>query len=172
MNNQIQIFESKDFDNVRAMEIDGQAWFVGKDICNIFGDKNHNRSLSRIDEEDKITHEIIDIMGRKQRIIMVNESGLYSLLFNMQPQKTNNGGGLDAYPIEVHERMKRLHQFKRWVTSEVLPSIRKHGSYITSSTLDEFIANPDMAIELLTSMKKEYDAKTTVNIYENREVII
>lgn len=67
--------------------------------------------------------------GGIQKMTIINESGLYSLLFAMQPQKTNNNGVTDAYPIEVQERINKLRKFKRWVTSEVLPSIRKHGYY-------------------------------------------
>lgn len=95
----------------------------------MFGDKNHNRSLGRVDAEDKRVVPITDSMGRTQQITIINESGLYALLFAMQPQKANNGGVSDAYPIEIQERIDRLRKFKRWVTAEVLPSIRKTGGY-------------------------------------------
>lgn len=114
---------------IRTLEIDGEAWFVGRDICSAFRDTNSSRSIGRIDEEDKRTIEITDRMGRKQNVIFVNESGMYALLFAMQPQKANNDGVSDAYPIEVQERIDRLHDFKHWVTHEVLPSIRRNGSY-------------------------------------------
>lgn len=122
----IQIFENGDFGTVRSMMINEEPWFVGKDVCAAFGDTNHNRSLSRVDEEDKLEHQIVDAMGRPQRVIMINESGLYSLLFTMQPQKANKDGVSDAYPIE---RLQRLKAFKRWITAEVLPALRKYGSY-------------------------------------------
>ena len=114
---------------IRTLEIDGEAWFVGRDICSAFRDTNSSRSIGRIDEEDKRTIEITDRMGRKQNAIFVNESGMYALLFAMQPQKSNNDGVSDAYPIEVQERIDRLRDFKRLVTHEVLPSIRRNGSY-------------------------------------------
>lgn len=126
---EIKTFTSNEFNNIRIIEQNGEPWFSGKDVCNCFGDKNHNRSLSRIDEEDKTSFQILDSMRRKQTSIFVNESGLYSLLFSMQPQKANNNGISDAYPIEVQERINKLHRFKHWVTSEVLPSIRKTGQY-------------------------------------------
>ena len=126
------VFENEDFGSVRSMIIDKEPWFVGKDVCLMFGDKNHNRSLSRIDEIDRNIIEIIDSRKRKQNAIIINESGLYSLLFTMQPQKAHNYGVSDEYPIEVQERIDKLHKFKHWITSEVIPSIRKTGSYSIS----------------------------------------
>ena len=127
--NKIQIFESTDFGTVRTVLIDKEPYFVGKDVCEAFDDKNHNRSLGRIDEEDKRRKQITDVLGRKQEAVLINESGLYALLFAMQPQKANHDGVSDAYLIEVQERIRKLRRFKRWVTSEVLPAIRKTGSY-------------------------------------------
>ena len=127
--NKLQIFESTDFGTVRTVLIDKEPYFVGKDVCEAFDDKNHNRSLGRIDEEDKRREQITDVLGRKQEAVLINESGLYALLFAMQPQKENHDGVSDAYPIEVQERIEKLRRFKRWVTSEVLPAIRKTGSY-------------------------------------------
>lgn len=127
--NKLQIFESTDFGTVRTVLIEKEPYFVGKDVCEAFDDKNHNRSLGRIDEEDKRREQITDVLGRKQEAVLINESGLYALLFAMQPQKANHDGVSDAYPIEVQERIRKLRRFKRWVTSEVLPAIRKTGSY-------------------------------------------
>lgn len=148
---EIEIFKNEEFGEVRTILIDDEPWFVGKDICQIFGDKNHNRSIGRVDEVDKRENELIDSIGRKQKAIFVNESGLYSLLFSMQPQKANTGGVSDAYPIELNERIEKLHRFKHWVTHDVLPSIRKHGLY----AMDELIANPDLAINALLALKEE-----------------
>ena len=119
-----------EFGELRTVEIDGEPWFVGKDVCIIFNDTNHNRSLGRIDSEDKKILPLKDSLGRTQKATFINESGLYALLFAMQPQKANNDGVSDAYPIEVQTRIQKLHDFKHWVTSEVLPSIRKNGAYI------------------------------------------
>lgn len=152
--NELKIFSNEEFGTIRTMMVDNQPYFVGKDICQAFGDKNHNRSLGRVDDEDKKEHEIIDSLGRKQKAVFVNESGMYSLLFSMQPQKANNNGVSYAYPIEVKNRIDKLHKFKRWVTSEVLPSIRKHGAYITPSTVEEMLENPDTMIQLLMELKK------------------
>lgn len=130
MDNNLQIFSNEEFGYIRTIEIDGEPWMVGKDICQIFGDKNHNRSLSRIDYEDKREEELTDSLGRKQKAIFINESGLYALLFSMQPQRAHNDGVSNEYPTETQERIEKLHRFKHWVTSEVLPAIRKTGRYI------------------------------------------
>ena len=158
--NELQIFKNEEFGEIRTTEINGEFWFVGKDVCNVFADTNHNRSLSRIDEEDKQQTEMIDSMGRNQKITIINESGLYSLLFQMQPQKAHNNGVSDEYPIEIQERINKLKKFKRWVTSEVLPSIRKNGLYATDQLLD----NPDFAIEILQKLKQEREEKQQLQI--------
>lgn len=149
--NEIKVFDNAEFGEVRTVVVDGEPWFVGKDICLNFGDTNHNRTLSRVEDEDKMTLPITDAIGRKQNAIFVNESGLYSILFAMQPQKANNNGVSDAYPIEVQERISKIKRFKHWVTSEVLPSIRKHGMY----AVDDLIANPELAIKAFTALKEE-----------------
>lgn len=137
--NTLNIWEKGEFSKVRIFDIDGEAWFVGKDICEYFNDKNHNRTLSRVDDCDKQTIELKDRMGRNQKAIAVNESGMYSILFGMQPQKANNGGDSNAYPIEVQERIEKLARFKHWVTSEVLPSIRRTGSYQKPMTPEQMM---------------------------------
>lgn len=151
----VKVFNNKEFGSVRTLDVNGEPYFVGKDICQVFGDKNHNRSIGRLDDEDKSTTEILDSMGRKQTALVVNESGLYSLLFSMQPQKANSDGVTNAYPTEVTERIERLHKFKRWVTNEVLPSIRKHGAYMNDDTLEQALTNPDFLIKLATELKAE-----------------
>ena len=120
----IKLFNNPEFGTVRIIYVDDTPYFIGKDVCQLFGDTNHIRSLSRIADEDKTLVTIKDSMNRDQNVTAVNESGLYALLFAMQPQKANKGGVSDAYPIEIQERMDKLKKFKRWVTSEVLPSIR------------------------------------------------
>lgn len=147
----LNVLSGGEFSCIRVFKINEEAWFIGKDICKFFGDTNHNRTISRVDDCDKQYIEIEDSMGRKQNAIAVNESGMYSILFSMQPQKANNGGGTDAYPIEIQQRIEKLKRFKHWVTSEVLPSIRKHGVY----AVDELLSNPDMAIKAFTALKEE-----------------
>lgn len=159
MMNVLNICQNGEFSKVRIFEIENEVWFIGKDICNYFGDTNHNRTLARVDATDKRYIEIEDALGRKQKAIAVNESGMYSILFTMQPQKANNDGVADAYPIEVQERIDKLKRFKHWVTSEVLPSIRKHGAYMTENTLEQALTNPDFLIQLATKLKEEQEAR-------------
>ena len=157
--NVLNICQNGEFSKVRIFEIENEVWFIGKDICNYFGDTNHNRTLARVDATDKRYIEIEDALGRKQKVIAVNESGMYSILFTMQPQKANNDGVQDAYPIEVQERINKLRRFKRWVTSEVLPSIRKHGTYMTQEFIQKTLDNPDYLIAIATKLKEEREAR-------------
>lgn len=129
--NSIEVFENPIFGQIRMVMVDDEPWFVGKDICEVFGDTNYRRSLSNIDDSDKGVSQI-DTPGGKQRMTVVNESGLYSLLFQMQPQKAK---GVSQNDSLINERKEKLHKFKRWVTSEVLPTIRKTGGYVNNDEL-------------------------------------
>ncbi len=157
--NKIILFKNEEFGEVRTLNINGEPWFVGKDVCNLFGDKNHIRSLGRVDEFDKQKIELIDSMNRKQSATVINESGLYALLFAMQPQKAHNDGVSDEYPIEIQQRIDRLHKFKRWVTAEILPSLRKHGAYFTAETLHKTMSDPRELAKLLNTLADEQDKR-------------
>ena len=159
---QVQMFENSAFGTLRTMMIDDEPWFIGKDICEIFGDKNSSRSIGRVDDMDKRLLPIIDSLGRKQNAIFVNESGLYSLLFAMQPQKAHHNGVSDEYPIEVQERIEKLHLFKHWVTSKVLPSIRKTGGYVIEGREQEFINSN------ATIYKELQELRLTVTALQNQ----
>jgi len=139
---------------VRTIQKDGEPWFAGKDVCAVFGDTNHNRSLSRVFKEDKAAFTV-ETAGGRQSIIFVSETGLYDLLFSMQPQRANHEGVRNAYPLEIQKRIEKLTAFRRWVTHEVLPLIRKHGAYMTQVTIDKVLADPDFGIRLLTRLKEE-----------------
>lgn len=145
----------KEFEKVRTFDVNGELWFVGKDICALFGYKNHKRSLGRIDDEDKKKVELIDSLNRKQIATAINESGLYSLLFAMQPQKAHNGRVSDEYPIEIRHRIEKIRKFKHWVTSEVLPSIRKHGAFFTTETLNNSLNDLRELARLLNILADE-----------------
>ena len=130
--NELKIFENPDFGKVRTMEINGEPYFVGKDVAEILGYSKPLDALARhIDEYDSVKHGLIDSMGRTQATIFINESGLYSLILS--------------------SKLPKAKEFKRWVTSEVLPSIRKHGLYAT----EELISNPDIAIAAFQALKEE-----------------
>ncbi len=159
--NELQIFNF-DGNEVRTLTIDNEPYFIGKDVCKAFGDSNHNRSIGRVDDIDKRVEEITDSMGRKQKALFVNESGLYSLLFAMQPQKAHHDGVSDEYPIEIQERIDKLHRFKRWVTAEVLPAIRKHGAYLTDKKAYEITHNPNSLADLLIRIDKLHRFKRWV----------
>ena len=139
---------------VRTIQKECEPWFAGKDVCAVFGDSNHNRSLSRVFGEDKTIIEV-DTPAGIRNVTFINETGLYDLLFSMQPQKANHAGVQDAYPKEIRLRMEQLQRFRRWVTHEVLPSIRKHGAFMTQVTIDKVLADPDFGIRLLTQLKAE-----------------
>lgn len=145
--NELQIFSNEQFGDVRVVERNGEPWFVGKDVCFAFGDTNYRRSLARLDSDEKGVSQI-DTLGGSQEMTVINESGLYSLLFYMQPQKAK---GVSQNDLDVEERINKLKKFKRWVTSEVLPSIRKHGLY----AVDEVLADPDILISALLELKEE-----------------
>lgn len=128
---ELQIYKNAEFGSVRTTTIGGQPYFVGKDVAGILGYSNSRKALiDHVDEEDKGVTKC-DTLGGKQDLIIINESGLYSLILS--------------------SKMPNAKKFKRWVTSEVLPAIRKHGLYAT----DELIANPDLAIAAFTALKEE-----------------
>jgi hypothetical protein len=109
MMNELQIFKSDEFGEVRTLNIDGEPWFVGKDVASILGYTNPQKAIrDHVDEEDKGVNEM-DTPGGIQNPIIINESGLYSLILS--------------------SKLPQAKAFKRWVTSEVLPAIRKQGSY-------------------------------------------
>ena len=126
VNNTLQVFTNEELNaNIRVVEIDGQPFFVAKDVCESFGDTNYRRSVARLDDDEKSISSI-DTLGGKQQMSVVNEAGLYTLLFYMQPQKAK---GVSQNDTLIDERIAKLKQFKRWITHDVLPSIRKHGKY-------------------------------------------
>lgn len=150
--NELQIFQYKN-NEIRTTEQDGEIWFVLKDVCELFGETNYRRVASRLDDDEKGVSQIAT-HGGKQNMIIINESGLYSALFAMQPEKAR---GVDNEYIET--RKKQLKQFKRWVTSEVIPSIRKHGAYMTDDTIEQILSDPDTIIRLATDLKAEREKR-------------
>ena len=118
MNNEIQVFENQEFGEIRIIQRNNQIWFIGRDVTDVLAYQN-NRDAIRIhvDDEDKADVVIHD-GSQNRKMAIINESGLYSLILS--------------------SKMPKAKAFKRWVTSEVLPSIRKHGAYITGDTLDDF----------------------------------
>lgn len=150
----MQIFENSEFGQIRGgLTKSGKPWFVLKDVCEAFGETNYRRVASRLDEEEKGVSRI-DTPGGKQKMIIISESGLYSALFTMQPKEAR--GVSQEY---ITKRQEQLRKFKRWVTSEVLPSIREHGAYMTPDTLEQALCNPDYLLKLATVLKEEHDKR-------------
>lgn len=139
--NEITIFKNEQFGEVRTVLIDNEPWFVGKDVATILGYSNPQKALrDHVEEEDKmgeqnVTPSILDSMGREQYPVWINESGLYNLIFG--------------------SKLPNAKQFKKWVTTEVLPSIRKHGAYMTEQTLEQALTDPEFLIKLATQLKEE-----------------
>ena len=133
--NELKTFTNAEFGSVRTIEIDNEPYFVGKDLTDILKYQNGSRDINRhVDEEDRKKTMVFDGNQNKETIV-INESGLYSLIFG--------------------SKLPKAKEFKHWVTSEVLPSIRKHGMYAT----DELINNPDIAIQAFTALKEERERR-------------
>lgn len=133
--NEPKIFENADFGSVRTLEINGEPYFVGKDIAEILGYSNASKALAdHVDDDDKLNNETLSSLGQRGGWL-INESGLYSLILS--------------------SKMPNAKKFKHWVTSEVLPAIRKHGMYATEELLD----NPDIAIKAFTALKEERERR-------------
>ena len=134
----IKIFNNAEFGEVRIFDKNGEPWFVGRDVCNILGYANSSDALAkRVDTEDKGVANC-DTLGGNQNLTIINESGLYSLILS--------------------SKLPNAKRFKHWVTSEILPSIRKHGMYPT----DELINNPDVFIQVLQELKAERERKAAL----------
>ena len=145
---ELQVFNNEEFGKVRVVEIDNEPWIIGKDVAMILGYSNVSDALKKhVDEEDKCKRDEIairDNIGRYQKPLLINESGLYSLV--------------------LRSDLPSAKRFKRWVTSEVLPTIRKHGMYAT----DELLNNPDLLIEVATKLKEERAARIAAEKERNK----
>lgn len=131
--NQLQRFMYSN-QEVRSAVIDGQPWFVAKDVCDVLEISNNRDALNRLDEDEKDVVST-DTLGGMQNVSVVNEPGLYSLILG--------------------SRKPEAKQFKRWITHEVIPSIRKHGAYMTPQTIEQAITSPDFLIQLANKIKDE-----------------
>lgn len=137
------VFENAEFGKVRTIMIDGEPWFVGKDVAESLGYSNASKAvMTHVDADDK-TFRMVDIADSQNgnmpigqtKTALINESGVYSLVFS--------------------SKLEGAKRFKHWVTSEVLPSIRKHGMYATENTLQQMINNPDMIVMMAQRMLDE-----------------
>jgi len=135
--NNVQLFTNPEFGKVRTLTINDEPYFVGKDVTDILGYQNGSRDINRhVDEEDRLTHQI-SASGQNRDMIMINESGLYSLILS--------------------SKLPKAKEFKHWVTSEILPAVRKHGAYMTPETIEKTLNDPDFIIGLATKLKEEQE---------------
>lgn len=132
---ELEIFNNPEFGQIRAVEINGECWLVGKDVAEALGYADTFGALKKhVDSEDKQNCQN-DSFESPRGMTIINESGLYSMVLS--------------------SKMPTAKKFKRWVTSEVIPSIRKHGVYMTEKTLEKALLNPDGLIKILTALKNE-----------------
>ena len=136
---EIILFKHDEFGEIRTLNIDGEPWFVGKDIVEKLGYQNGSRDINRhVDEDDRTKTMVFDGNQNKETII-INESGLYSLILS--------------------SKLPNAKKFKRWVTAEVLPSLRKHGAYFTAETLHKTMSDPRELAKLLNTLADEQEKR-------------
>ena len=152
MENQITIFENEMLGTVRTLYQDGEPWFVGKDVCDALGYSNTRDALAKhVDDEDKNTVAIRDgIQGNPNQVI-INEAGVYSLIFS--------------------SKLPAAKAFKRWVTHEVLPSIRRHGAYLSDEVLERVSREPEYLLEVAEGLKFEKQKHEGLCAYNLRKQI-
>lgn len=142
---ELKIFENEKFGKVRTAILDNDVWFVGKDVAEALEYVNTKQALiDHVDVEDKQIFKgsdlrPLDFVIPNRGMTFINESGLFSLVLS--------------------SKLPTAKEFKRWITKDVIPSIRKYGMYATADTIDKIIANPDNAIKMLTALKQEREAK-------------
>ena len=136
--NVLTVFTNPEFGSVRTVELDGEPWLVGKDVAEALGYTNPQKAIrDHVDEEDRTVNESFTVNGTP--ITLINESGLYSLVLS--------------------SKLPGAKKFRRWVTSEVLPSIRRHGAYMTPDTLRQAMADPELLYRLVTGLRDEHAAR-------------
>ncbi|MBS5794978.1 MAG: phage antirepressor KilAC domain-containing protein [Clostridiales bacterium] len=149
--NNIELFKNESFGEIRTLLIDDEVWFVGKDVAEALGYVEPRSAISKkVDEEDRGVAKMETPSG-KQDMTIINESGLYSLILS--------------------SKLPQAKEFKRWVTDEVLPTIRKHGGYLTPQKIEEALLNPDTLIQLATTLKEEQE-KNKKLLIKNSELTV
>lgn len=133
--NDLKIFNNDEFGQVRTSIIDNEPYFALNDICRILEINNPSQAKTRLNKDGVISNEVIDSMGRTQIANFINESNLYKLVFQ--------------------SRKPEAERFADWVTSEVLPAIRKHGAYMSEEVIEKTLSDPDYLIRLATNLKEE-----------------
>ena len=132
-NSELKIFNYENA-NVRTTVRNGEIWFVLKDVCDVLSIQNYRNVSAKLEDDEKDVHQM-DTLGGRQKIIIVNESGLYKTIFRSDKPEAK--------------------KFMRWITHEVLPTIRKHGAYITSDKMEELMTDPDTWVKLIRTLQQE-----------------
>lgn len=135
--NNLQVFNYNG-NEVRTIQKDGEPWWVLKDVCEVLGLSSPHKVFDRLDEDEKGRNQI-PTPGGEQEMTVINESGLYNVILRSDKPEAKS--------------------FRKWVTSEVLPSIRKHGAYMTPQKIEEALLNPDTIIKLATNLKAEREKR-------------
>lgn len=141
MENRIQVFKNQEFGELRTVTKDGEPWFVAVDVCKILEIVNTTDAIKRLDDDEKARLSL-GIQGGDTNCL--SESGLYSLTLG--------------------SRKPQARPFKRWVTHDVIPSIRKYGGYLTPAKIEEVLLNPDTIIQLATNLKEEQQKRIEAEI--------
>lgn len=124
---------------VRTLVSDNEPYFLGRDVAEVLEYANTAKAIrDHVDDEDKLTERIV-LSGQRREAILINESGLYSLILS--------------------SKLPTAQKFKHWITSEVLPTIRKHGAYMTPAKIEEVLTDPDTIIQLATQLKQEREGR-------------
>ena len=149
MINELQVF-SYEGSEIRTVQLSGEPWWVLKDICDVLVLSNPSVIADRLDEDEKAKVDPKQYLGSRSNepATVISESGLYNVI--------------------LLSRKPEAKKFKRWITHEVLPTIRKHGAYVTSDKLEEIISDPDAWIKVLTALKDERTAKERLQLEAER----
>lgn len=141
--NEMQVF-TYEGQEVRTVQKGAETWWVLKDVCDVLSLTTPARVAERLEEDEVSLTHIIDAIGRKQETTIVSESGLYNVILRSDKPEAR--------------------KFKRWVTHEVLPSIRRHGAYVAPAKLKEIMNDPDAWIKVLTALKEERAARERLQL--------
>lgn len=148
MKNEIRVFENVEFGSITTIIERGEVWFMAKDIASVL-EYNHTPHMLRMLESDEKLVSTLRTGGQNRRVNFINESGLYSAVLRSNKPEAKN--------------------FRRWITSEVIPSIRKHGAYMTDVTIEKVLTDPDLLISLATALKEGKEREEKLKNIANQQ---
>lgn len=136
--NDMKVFENPQFGKVRSMMIKNEPWFVAADVCRVLDIKNNRDAIAKLDKDEKDV-ALTDTLGGQQQMVIVNEAGLYGLVLG--------------------SRKPEAKEFKRWITHDVIPSIRQSGMYMTPAAIQNILTDPANLLQIVTQWKEEHDKR-------------